>query len=44
MKKSNPLRSERDRLVKEAAARGLKIRRAGRTVKQQVAILTAAIK
>jgi hypothetical protein len=44
MKRNNVAKAERDRLVKVAAERKLKVRRTGRTVKQQIAVLNAAIK
>lgn len=44
MKRNNASKVERNRLVVEAAARHLKVRRAGRTVKQQIKVLNEALK
>ena len=38
------MKIDRDRLVKECQVRNLKVKRTGRTVKQQVVVLTEALK
>lgn len=43
MKRTNAMKTERDRLVVECQTRNLKVRRDGRTVKQQIAVMNAAL-
>ena len=44
MHRDNVDKKERDKLVKAAHDKGIKVRRSGRTVKQQLTVLKAALK
>jgi DNA-binding FadR family transcriptional regulator len=44
MHRDNVAKKERDELVKVAHGKGIKVRRSGRTVKQQLTVLKAALK